>query len=36
LSALATAQTRTDERLNAFITVAERLINEGRRGESQG
>src|ERR687884_443459 len=32
---LAEAQARTDERLNAFITVVERYISEGRDGKSQ-
>ncbi len=32
---LAEAQARTDERLNAFITVVERYISRGRNGKSQ-
>ena len=32
---LAEAQLRTDERLNAFITVVERYISRGRNGKSQ-
>jgi len=33
---LVEAQRRTDERLNAFITVVERYISEGRNGNQGG
>jgi hypothetical protein len=36
MATLAASQTQTDERLNAFIAVAERFISERRNGESQG
>jgi hypothetical protein len=36
MATLAASQAQTDERLNAFIAVAERFISERHNGESQG
>lgn len=36
ISALAEAQTHTDERLNTFITVVERYISRDQNGNAQG
>ncbi len=36
ISALAEAQTHTDERLNTFMTVVERYISRGQNGNAHG